>query len=222
MPVAGLADEPLGMPMYATTDAISTALAAAGVSDPATSLAVPTVTSIQVLFSPGADRAAAVHGIEQVGGIFAAHDARSLYNSVQQYLGLFYLFTGIMLLFGGLMALALMFNTISVNIAERSGEFATLKANGMSDRTIAGMIMGENLLLTVLGIVPGLVLGALAAYEFIQSFNNDSFTFSLSIQPFTFIVAAVAMIVVALLSMVPGIRSVRRLDIGSVVRERSV
>ena len=30
------------------------------------------------------------------------------------------------------------------------------------------------------------------------------------------------MIVVALLSMVPGIRSVRRLDIGSVVRERSV
>lgn len=222
MPVAGLADEPLGMPMYATTDAISTALGAAGVSDPATSLAVPTVTSIQVLFSPGADRAAAVHGIEQVGGILAAHDARALYNSVQQYLGLFYLFTWIMLLFGGLMALALMFNTISVNIAERSGEFATLKANGMSDRTIAGMIMGENLLLTVLGIVPGLVLGALAAYEFIQSFNNDSFSFSLSIQPFTFIVAAVAMVVVALLSMVPGIRSVRRLDIGSVVRERSV
>lgn len=222
MPVAGLVSEPLGMPMYATTDTIAAALGPAGVSDPAAALAKPTVTSIQALFSPGADRASVLAGIEHVSGILTAQDARSLYNSVEQYLGLFYLFTAIMLLFGGVMALALMFNTISVNIAERSGEFATLKANGMADRTIAVMIMGENLLLTVIGIVPGLVLGALAAYEFILSFNNDSFTFTLWIQPLTFIVAAVAMILVALLSMVPGIRSVRRLDIGAVVRERSV
>ena len=222
MPIAGMVDEPLGMPLYATTDAVSAALASAGVGDPASALAAPTVSSIQAVFDPGADRAAVLRGIDHVSGIISAQDARSLYNSVEQYLGLFYLFTGIMLLFGGVMAFALMFNTISVNIAERSGEFATLKASGMSDRTIAVMIMGENLLLTVVGIVPGLVLGALAAYEFILSFNNDSFTFSLLIQPLTFIVAAVAMVVVALLSMVPGIRSVRRLDIGGVVRERSV
>lgn len=222
MPVAGLVDEPLGMPMYATADAVSAALSAAGVGDPAAALAAPTVTSVEAVFVPGADRASVLRAIGSVPGILAAADARSLYHTVEQFLGLFYLFTGIMLLFGGVMALALMFNTISVNIAERSGEFATLKANGMSDRTIAVMIMGENLLLTALGIVPGLVLGVLAAYEFILSFNNDSFTFGLSIQPITYVVAVVAMIVVALLSMVPGIRSVRRLDIGGVVRERSV
>ncbi len=222
MPVAGMVDETLGMPLYAATGAVSAALSSAGVSDPGTALAAPTVTSVQVLFGPGADRASVLHAIGGVPGILAAEDARSLYNSFEQYLGLFYLFTGIMLAFGGVMALALMFNTISVNIAERSGEFATLKANGMADRTIAVMIMGENLLLTVLGIVPGLVLGTLAAYEFILSFNNDSFSFGLSIEPLTYVVAAAAMVVVALLSMVPGIRSVRRLDIGAVVRERSV
>ena len=109
-----------------------------------------------------------------------------------------------------------------VNVAERSTEFATLKASGMADRAIGGMIVTENLLLTAVGIVPGLLLGTLVGAVLMQSYNNDSFTFDLLIQPATYAVAAAAMIVVALLSIVPGIRSIRRLDIGSVVRERSV
>ncbi|MFV1971964.1 MAG: FtsX-like permease family protein, partial [Acidimicrobiia bacterium] len=115
-----------------------------------------------------------------------------------------------------------MFNTISVNIAERSGEFATLKANGMADRTIAWMIVGENLLLTAFGIVPGALLGIWISGLFMTSYNNDSFTFELTIRPLTIAVAVLAMFAVAALSMVPGVRSVRRLDIGGVVRERAV
>lgn len=222
MTVAGTVNEPLGLPLYATTDSIVAALRSAGVSDPQGMLAAPTVTFVMTRFDPSADRAAVLSGIEGVNGVLTVQDARSLYNMVQQYLGLTYAFTGIMLAFGALMAFALMFNTISVNVAERSTEFATLKASGMSNRTIAGMIAGENLLLTALGIVPGLLLGVWVAAALMQSYNNDSFTFGLTIQPLTYVVAAGSMIVVALLSMVPGIRSVRRLDIGGVVRERSV
>jgi putative ABC transport system permease protein len=140
---------------------------------------------------------------------------------VQQYLGLFYAFVGIMLLFGGVMAFSLMFNTISMNIAERSTEFATLKASGMADRTIAWMIVGENLLLTVAGIIPGLILGIWLSKVFLSSFSNDSFTMQFSIGVWTIVIAALSMIAVALLSLIPGVRSVKRLDVGAVVRERA-
>lgn len=222
MRVAGTVDEPLGLPMYAPIDAISTAIGGAGVDDPGALLADPAVTSIMTTFDPNADREAVIAGIDSLDEILAVQDSRSLYNQVQQYLGLFYAFVGIMLVFGAVMAFALMFNTISVNVAERSTEFATLKASGMADRAIGGMIVTENLLLTAVGIVPGLLLGTLVGAALMQSYNNDSFTFELLIQPITYAVAIAAMIVVALLSMVPGIRSIRRLDIGSVVRERSV
>lgn len=213
--------EPLGIPLYAEYGVIMEALREAGVEDPDGLMTEPTVTTVMTLFDPAIDRATIIDGLEGVDGVLAVQDARSLYNTVQQFLGLFYAFTGIMLLFGAVMAFSLMFNTISVNIAERSTEFATLKANGMADRTIGWMIVGENLFLTILGIVPGVILGVWMASLFMGLFSNDSFNMSLSMSPVTVVIAAASMIVVALLSLIPGVRSVKRLDIGAVVRERA-
>jgi putative ABC transport system permease protein len=219
--LVGFVEEPLGIPLYASNDAIAAALSEAGVDDAAALMAEPTVTSMMALFDPTIARSTAIATLEGVPGVLAVQDARQLYELVQQYLGLFYAFVGIMLIFGGLMAFSLMFNTISVNIAERSTEFATLKANGMADRTIAWMIVNENLLLTAIGIIPGVLLGLWFASAFISSFNNDSFTLGLMIQPLTVVIAALSMFAVALLSLIPGIRSMKRLDVGAVVRERA-
>lgn len=221
MAIVATVDEPLGMPMYARTGDISAALASAGVDDPTAALAAPGTAVIMSTFEPDADRSAVLAAIGDLDGIVAVGDARSLYDLAQEFLGLFYAFTLAMLAFGALMAFGLMFNTISVNIAERSVEFGTLKASGMADRTIASMIMVENLLLTAVGIVPGLIIGTWAAIELMASFDNDSFSFAVEIRPLTYAIAIVGMLLVALLSMLPGLRSVRRLDVGAVVRERS-
>jgi putative ABC transport system permease protein len=215
-------NEPLGIPLYARTDVITAALADAGIDDPLGLIAEPTVTTVMTLFDPTIARSTSIAALEGVPGVLAVQDARQLYETVQQFLGLFYAFVGVMLIFGGLMAFSLMFNTISVNIAERSTEFATLKASGMADRTIAWMIVGENLLLTIVGIVPGLILGIWLSDVFLSSFSNDSFTFETAIRPATVVIAALSMIIVALLSLIPGVRSVKRLDVGAVVRERAV
>ena len=185
-------------------------------------MADPTVTSALAQFDPTLSRSTTVTALEGISGVIAVQDARTLYDLMQDFLGLFYAFVGIMFVFGGLMAFSLMFNTISVNIAERSTEFATLKANGMADRTIAWMIVGENLLLTVAGIIPGVLAGIWVSAAFMSSFNNDSFTFELAIRPITIAIAILSMLAVALLSLIPGVRSVKRLDIGGVVRERAV
>jgi putative ABC transport system permease protein len=215
-------NEPLGIPLYARTEVIAAALADAGIEDPQILIAEPMVTTVMTLFDPTVARTTAIAALEGIPGVLTVQDARQLFDLVQQFLALFYAFVGIMLIFGGLMAFSLMFNTISINIAERSTEFATLKASGMSDRTIAWMIVGENLLLTIVGIIPGLILGIWLSDVFLSSFSNDSFNMELAIRPLTIVVAALSMIVVALLSLIPGVRSVKRLDVGAVVRERAV
>ncbi len=219
--IVELVDEPMGIPLYARNDVITNALSEAGVADPEALMAEPTVTTVMTLFDPSFNRTHVINELEGIDSVLAVQDARSLYDTVQQFLGLFYAFTGIMLGFGAVMAFSLMFNTISVNIAERSMEFATLKASGMSDRTIGWMIVGENLFLTIIGLVPGIILGVWAASAFMSLFSNDSFNMSLMMSPWTIVVAALTMVAVALLSMIPGVRSVKRLDIGAVVRERA-
>jgi putative ABC transport system permease protein len=144
-----------------------------------------------------------------------------LYELVQEYMGLFYVFVGVMIVLGGVLAFALIYNTMSANISERQGELAVLRTLGLSHRAIGSMVTVQNLLLTIVGLVPGLVFGWALAWVFMYAFSSDMFTFELYIRPLTYVLTAVAVIVVGLLSQWPALRAVSRLDLGRIVRDVS-
>jgi putative ABC transport system permease protein len=219
--IAGFVDEPLGTFIYMEREVFEKAIGDADPSIPPSALASPSITHVKAVFDDGADRAVVIDELEDVEAVVAVVDSRALYDMFQEFLGFFYMFVGIMLAFGAVMAFALIFNTISVNVAERESEYATMRANGLSQRKLASLITGENLLLTALGIVPGLIVGYAVAALFMQSYSSDMFTFGLDMNWATLVLSALAMLLVALLSVIPAIRTVQHLDISKVVRERS-
>jgi putative ABC transport system permease protein len=219
--VVGFVDEPLGTLIYMERGALERGLVAAEPSIPAGVLEDPSISVVKAVFENDADRAAVIDQIESLEITAAVIDSRGLYDMFQDFLGFFYAFVGIMLAFGAVMAFALIFNTISVNVAERKGEYATMRANGLSQQRLASLITGENLLLTALGIIPGLIVGYVVASVFMRSYSSDMFTFQLDMNWTTLLFSALAMLLVALLSVIPAIRTIRHLDIASVVRERS-
>jgi putative ABC transport system permease protein len=211
LPIAGFVDEPLGTLAYTSLPALELAAGATDLSNTAL-----------VRFAPGVDRARLLSELAAVPGVATVLDAQGLQSSVDSLMQLFYVFVGIMLLFGGLMSFGLMFNTMSANVAERAGEMATLRAAGVGRRTISGILTRENVLVTAIAVPLGLVIGYLLAASFMSSFNSDLFRFTLHVRWTTLVLSALAMFVVALLSQWPGIRTVGRLDVARVVRERSV
>ena len=208
--VRGFLDEPLGTFAYTSLDQIRSA----------TGGQVP-VTSALLKFDPGVDRAALRRTITDLPQVAAYEDAQALKNLYDQYTGLFYGFIGGMLVLGGLMAFAMIFTTMSVNIVERSREVATLRASGVRTSTISRLISSENLIMTALGIVPGLIVGVLGGKAFLQTYTNDQFRLDLVINPWTLVIASIAILVVALISQWPSLRAVKRLNIAQVVRERA-
>ncbi len=126
-----------------------------------------------------------------------------------------------MLVFGAAMAFALIFNAMSVNIAERTREVATLLAIGTDRRSISRYISAENLLVALIGIPLGLVVGYFSAKAALSSFSSDLFAFDLYIQPLTYVWAALALLIVGFVSQWPGLRAIRRISIPQVVKERS-
>lgn len=208
--VAGFLDEPLGTMAYI---ARTEAEAKAGGPLP--------VTSALVSYQPGADAAQLRAGITELPQVAAFEDARALYTMMQDYMVLFYAFVGVMLVFGGAMAFALIFSAMSVNIAERTREVATLLAVGTDRRSISRSITAENLLVALLGIPVGLAVGYLAAREAMASFSSDLFAFDLFIRPTTYLWAALAILLVGFISQRPGLRAIRRINIATVVKERS-
>jgi putative ABC transport system permease protein len=158
--------------------------------------------------------------LDQLPGIVAVVDTAGLKALVDKYLGLFYAFVAIMLAFAAMLAFAIMFTTTSANLAERAIEVTTLRASGVAHRTLARLLRAENLLLTLSGIVVGLPVAYLAAQRFMAAYSSDLFQFDLHLRPWTPALTALALVTVALLSELPGLRALRRIEIARVVRER--
>ena len=63
-------------------------------------------------------------------------------------------------------------NTMALTIRERTREIGVLKTLGFSGRRILGMVLGELVLLALLGGIPGLALAALIALMMRENLSN--------------------------------------------------
>jgi putative ABC transport system permease protein len=209
LPIAAFVDEPLGTLVYASLPAVESTAGA------------PEVDSLLVTFTDGADPTTMRETLSGLSFVVAYVDARNLYDTARGLLSLFYAFVGVMLAFGGVMAFALLFNTASVNAGERAPELAALRLNGMSSGELSRLLAGETMLLTVLSLVPGLLVGYWVSAQLMGSFSSDLFDFGLEIRWTTLALSALAIVVVAALAQWSMVRTVARLDIARVVRERA-
>jgi len=145
---------------------------------------------------------------------------RETQQQIDELLGFFGAFMWVMLGFGAALALAIVFTTVTVNILERRREVATMRTLGESKGKIVAMLTTENLLLGALGLIPGLPLGyGLAAY-FFSLFQTDIFSFELVIFTRTYLLAIGLVILIVLLSQIPGIRQLNRIDLARVIKEQ--
>jgi len=211
--VAGFVSEPLGTLAYASLSHLDALFGANAVTG--------STHFVQARYDAGAASDVVTKRLEAVDGVLAVSDSQAIAKIFAKLMGLFYAFVGVMLAFGAVMAFAILFVTIGSNVAERGTELATMRAMGMPIGVLGRLVSGENLLLTLAGIIPGLILGYLAAAEFMASFNSDLFTFDLVVRPLTFVGTALGILVAAALSQWPALRAVRRLDLARVVRERA-
>ncbi len=211
--IAGFVHEPLGTYAYASLDYLRATLGAAAVD--------AQTLSIFVRVGDAASVNTVRSSLDNVNGVATVISSDAIKQLLDQFMGLFYAFVGVMFVLGALLAFALIYATISANVSERTVELANLRASGMSSGEIGRMITTENLLLTAIGVVPGLIVGYLGAAEFMAAFSSDLFAFDLQVRPLSFVAAALAAFVAVALSLWPALRAVNQVDLGRVVRERA-
>ena len=134
---------------------------------------------------------------------------------------------GFLLAFGGIALFVGSFviaNSLSITIAQRTRELATLRTLGASRRQVLGSIIVESLVVGVVASVIGLFLGLLLAKGLFWLFDAVGFTLpntGLVFEPRTIVVALAAGILVTLLaSLRPATRATRVPPIAA-VREGS-
>ncbi|MBV6458640.1 MAG: hypothetical protein HONBIEJF_01774 [Fimbriimonadaceae bacterium] len=160
--------------------------------------------------------------LPEAGAVLSLAEIRGL---VDQMLEMFRTFVWIMELFGVALALSMIFNMVTINVLERTSEIATLRTIGVSRRQVSAMIGTENVLVALMGIAFGLPFGRWFLEKFWQAAQTEEqqelFTFAIRVDTSTYVVAGVAILAAVLLSQVPALRMLSRLDLAKATKERA-
>ena len=97
----------------------------------------------------------------------------------------------------GALAFVVLYNLNIINIYERMRELATIKVLGFGDLQTDMFIYRENIILSVLGIVAGLALGAPIFGYIIQQGEIESMMFVRTLVPWVFVAAGIVTLVFA-------------------------
>lgn len=87
----------------------------------------------------------------------------------------------VLIVSAGMLAFVVLYNLNSINITERQRELATLKVLGFYDTEVAEYVFRENILLTLIGSVVGVVFGKILHLFVIQTVEVDAAMFGRSI-----------------------------------------
>jgi len=96
----------------------------------------------------------------------------------------------VLIIAAALLAFIVLYNLSNINISERKREIATLKVLGFYNKEVDDYITKENMILTTIGIIFGLILGKQLSNFIIATCEPDSVMFVRDITLFSYIISA--------------------------------
>jgi putative ABC transport system permease protein len=127
---------------------------------------------------------------------------------------------GLYFTFSIIVSFGVVYNSARIALAERHRDLATLRVIGFTHREVAGVMIGELLILTCVALPAGLVIGRLLAEAIVTAASTESVRLPLMITPRTYATAILIVLTSATVSFGLVSRGIRRLDLLAVLKAR--
>jgi putative ABC transport system permease protein len=158
----------------------------------------------------------------EVPSVLTLVDLSQIKKEINSYMALLYIVIAVMLVFGLIMAFTLVFNTSTINILEREQEVATMLTLGVPQWKASLSLTLENVLMGLLGLFPGYIAARIVMAQAMKLYSSDLFSFKPIIYPSTYVIVAVLVITIMVLSEFPSLRYIHRLDLAQSTKRRSL
>ena len=126
----------------------------------------------------------------------------------------------VLMLFAGVITFGVVYNAARIALAERQREFGSMRVLGFTSREVAAVLVGENLLLVTLGLLPGIGLGYFFCWLLTKLYDTELFRFPFVVRAETMLLTAGCVMGFALIANLVVMRTLKSLDIVEVLKER--
>lgn len=128
--------------------------------------------------------------------------------------------TTVLVVFATVIAFGVVYNGARVALSERGRELASLRVLGFTRREVAGMLLGEQAVLTLVGVPLGCAAGFGFCALVVEAYQAEMFRLPLVVSRTTYGFAAVVVLVSALVSAWAVRHRIDRLDLVAVLKSR--
>ncbi len=118
----------------------------------------------------------------------------------------------ILIIAAGLLALVVLYNLLNANISERIRELATIKVLGFYDREVYSYIARETIILTVIGILIGLVGGYFLTMYILRTCELDITMFDPHVEVLSYVLGVVITVFFAIIVNIVTYFSLKKID----------
>ena len=127
---------------------------------------------------------------------------------------------GIMVLFAIILGFAIIYNSSAISFNEREQEFASLKVLGFKSEEVSGILLKENILQCMLGIIIGLPAGGFLTKAYLTSLSNDLYDMPAAVYPLSYLLSALGAVAFVIVAYRLAVRGIDRLNLVEVLKNR--
>ena len=159
--------------------------------------------------------------LEKVRYISGIHSIEDMSSSFEEFMQITAASISSLLFFGFILGFAIMYNTTVMTINSRLLEFSSLRILGMSKGEIIGVVLKENFVITIIGIIIGLPLSKMAVQGITDAFSTDLYTFGGRIKFSTYMYGIGIMLIFIMVSQLAAYHRIRKLNFIEALKERA-
>ena len=148
-------------------------------------------------------------GADGVSSVSFTSDLKTSFSGMLQKIDIIVV---VLIVAAGLLAYVVLYNLTNINIAERVKEIATIKVLGFYDREVYAYVYRENIVLSLIGTLTGLVLGIFLHMFVIYTVEVDATMFGRSIKFWSYAASAGLTILFSLLVNLAMRRKLRNIS----------
>ncbi|MBR0598298.1 ABC transporter permease [Sinanaerobacter chloroacetimidivorans] len=152
-----------------------------------------------------------------IATVLSTAEMRAVYD---EYMTLMVVYVGFMVVFSGILGFCIVYNATIVSLGEREMEFSSLRVLGFSKSEIFRMILKENNMIMIVGILLGIPIGNLMLKYSSAAFTTNLYSIDMSPTLSAGIFACIFTIGFILLAQLATYRKINRLDFLQALKNR--
>lgn len=141
-------------------------------------------------------------------------------NGLLEYMDMIIASMGVMMMFGGVLGFAIVYNITTVSINERIMEFSSLRVMGFDKKQIYKLVTRENAIMTIFGILLGVPLGYGMCVGLVTAVSTEIYSIPAIITPSIYVISAIATIIFVGIAQLATIRKIHNLNFMDALKNR--